>query len=163
MAKAAFKKKRKLFTSKLELNVRKKLMKCCIWSTALYDAETWDILESRWEIPLKFWNVVLEKEGEDQLDWSCEKWTSITKSHGGKKLPTYNKRRKVNWIGHILQRNCRLGHSVEGKIEGMVRRGRWCKQLLNDLRKWEDTGNWNRKHYITHCGELALEEAMDLT
>jgi len=47
MAKAAFKKKRKLFTSKLELNVRKKLMKCCIWSTALYDAETWDILESR--------------------------------------------------------------------------------------------------------------------
>jgi len=40
MAKAAFKKEKKLFTSKLELNLRKKLMKCCIWSTALYDAKT---------------------------------------------------------------------------------------------------------------------------
>jgi len=54
MAKAAFKKKKKLFTSKLEVNVRKKLMKCCIWSTALYDAETWDTSESRRKIPLKF-------------------------------------------------------------------------------------------------------------
>jgi len=45
----------------------------------------------------------------------------------------------------------------------MVRRGRWCKQLLDDLRKREDTGHWNRKHCITRCGELALEKAMDLT
>jgi len=25
-------------------------------------------------LPEKFWNVVLEKDGEDQLDRSCEKW-----------------------------------------------------------------------------------------
>jgi hypothetical protein len=25
------------------------------------------------ETPWKFWNVVLEKDGNDQLDWSCEK------------------------------------------------------------------------------------------
>jgi hypothetical protein len=41
MAKAAFNKKKKLFTSKLELNLRKKLVKCYIWSIALYGAETW--------------------------------------------------------------------------------------------------------------------------
>ena len=44
MAKAAFKKKKKkktLFTSKLDLNLRKKLVKCYIWSMALYGAETW--------------------------------------------------------------------------------------------------------------------------
>jgi hypothetical protein len=40
MAKAAFNKKKKnLFTSKLELNLRKKLVKCYIWSIALYGAE----------------------------------------------------------------------------------------------------------------------------
>jgi hypothetical protein len=33
--------RRKLFTSKLDLNVRKKLVKCYIWSIALYGAETW--------------------------------------------------------------------------------------------------------------------------
>ena len=42
MEKAAFsKKKNALFTSKLELNLRKKLIKCYIWSMALYGAETW--------------------------------------------------------------------------------------------------------------------------
>jgi hypothetical protein len=40
MAKAAFNKKKNLFTSKLDLNLRKKLVKCYIWSMA---AETWTI------------------------------------------------------------------------------------------------------------------------
>ena len=43
MAKAAFSKKTTLFTSKLDLNLRKKLMKCYIWSMALYGAETWTL------------------------------------------------------------------------------------------------------------------------
>ena len=41
MAKAAFNKKRALFNSTLDLKVRKKLVKCYIWSIALYGAETW--------------------------------------------------------------------------------------------------------------------------
>jgi hypothetical protein len=41
MAKAAFNKKKNLFTSKLDLNVTKKLVKCYIWSIAFYGAETW--------------------------------------------------------------------------------------------------------------------------
>jgi len=40
LAKAVFNKKRALFTSTLDLKLRKKLMKCYIWSTALYGAET---------------------------------------------------------------------------------------------------------------------------
>jgi hypothetical protein len=39
MAKAAFKKKKALFTSKLDLNLRKKLVKCYIWGIALCGAE----------------------------------------------------------------------------------------------------------------------------
>ena len=27
------------------------------------------------------------------------------------------KRRKANWFGHILRRNCLLKHVIEGKIE----------------------------------------------
>jgi hypothetical protein len=41
MDKAAFNKKRTLFTSTLNLELRKKLVKCYIWSIALYGAETW--------------------------------------------------------------------------------------------------------------------------
>jgi hypothetical protein len=43
MVKAAFNKKRALFTSTLDLEMRKKLVKCYIWSTALYGAETWTL------------------------------------------------------------------------------------------------------------------------
>ena len=43
MAKAAFSKKKILFTSKLDLNLRKKLIKCYIWSMVLYGAETWTL------------------------------------------------------------------------------------------------------------------------
>ena len=42
MAKTAFNKKN-LFTSTLDLNLRKKLVKCYIWSMALYGAETWTL------------------------------------------------------------------------------------------------------------------------
>jgi hypothetical protein len=40
VAKAAFNRKRALFTSKLDLELRKKLVKCYIWSIALYGDET---------------------------------------------------------------------------------------------------------------------------
>ena len=31
------------------------------------------------------------------------------------------------------------------------------------LTKQMDTGNWNRKRYIALCGELALEEAVNMS
>ena len=43
MAKAAFNKKSVLFTSTLDLELRKKLVECYIWSIALYGAETWKL------------------------------------------------------------------------------------------------------------------------
>jgi hypothetical protein len=43
MAKAAFNKKKALFTSTLDLELRKKLVKYYIWSIALYGAETWKL------------------------------------------------------------------------------------------------------------------------
>jgi hypothetical protein len=43
MAKDAFNKTKNLFTNKLDLNLRKKLVKCFIWRMALYGAETWTL------------------------------------------------------------------------------------------------------------------------
>jgi len=43
MAKAAFNKKKAGFTSTLDLELRKKLVKCYILSIALYGAETWTL------------------------------------------------------------------------------------------------------------------------
>ena len=43
IAKAAFNKKKNLFASTLDLELRKKLVKYYIWSIALYGAETWTL------------------------------------------------------------------------------------------------------------------------
>ena len=63
-----------------------------------------------------FENEVLLKDGEDQLDRSCEKLRNMTK---GLEKRTVN-RRKGNWIGHMLRRNWLLRHVTEGKIEGRM-------------------------------------------
>ena len=60
-----------------------------------------DSLESRSEIPGMFLNVVLEKDGEDQLDRSHEKLRSVSKSQGGEEHCTNNTKRKTKRIGHI--------------------------------------------------------------
>jgi hypothetical protein len=54
MAEAAFNKKTTLFTSKIDVELRKKLVKCYIWSIALYDAETWDTSGSITKTPGTF-------------------------------------------------------------------------------------------------------------
>ena len=43
MAKAAFNSKNTLFTSKLDLSLRQRLVKCDICSMALYGAESWTV------------------------------------------------------------------------------------------------------------------------
>jgi hypothetical protein len=45
MEKAAVNKKMIILIRKLELNLRKKLVECYIWSIALYGAETWNLQE----------------------------------------------------------------------------------------------------------------------
>jgi len=46
-------------------------------------------------------------------------------------------KRKANWIGHILHKNCLLKQVIEGKIKGQIevtRRRRKHKKLLDDLK-----------------------------
>jgi hypothetical protein len=49
------------------------------------------------------------------------------------------RKRKANWIGHILGRNCLLQRVIEGKINGGIevtgRRGRKRRKLLDDLKE----------------------------
>jgi len=48
-------------------------------------------------------------------------------------------KRKANWIGHILCRNCLLQGVIEGKVKGGIevagRRGMRRRKLLDDLKE----------------------------
>ena len=64
------------------------------------------------------------------------------------------RKRKANWIDHILHRNCPLQQIIEGKIKGQIqvtrRRGRRRKKLLDNLK--------DRREYCQ-----LKEEALDRT
>jgi hypothetical protein len=48
-------------------------------------------------------------------------------------------KRKANWMGNILRRNCLLQQVIKGKIKGGIemtgRRGRRRRKLLDDLKE----------------------------
>jgi len=55
------------------------------------------------------------------------------------------KRRKTNWVGHILRRNCLRKHVIGGmiartKVAG--RRGTRRKQLLDDIKERRGYAYW---------------------
>ena len=82
---------------------------------------------------------MLENDVEDQLDRSCEELKSFTESQEGEKNLQTIKRRKANWIGHILRGNCLLKQAIEGNIERRIEvtgiEERRCKQLLDDFKE----------------------------
>ena len=118
MAKAAFNKKRALFTSTLDLELKKKLVKCYIWSIALYGAETWML------------RAVDQKHLESFEMWCWRRmekisWTDHVRNEEvllrvkeQRNILHETHKRKENWIGHILRRNCLLQRVIEGKIQG---------------------------------------------
>ena len=102
MAKAAFNKKKALFTGTLDLELRKKLVKCYIWSRALYGAETWTL------------RTVDQKRLESFEMWCWSRMEKISCTDHVRNdevllrvkeqrniLHEINKR-KANWIGHIF-------------------------------------------------------------
>jgi hypothetical protein len=73
---------------------------------------------SRSETPGKFLNVVLEKDGEDQLDQSCDNEEVLRRVNEQRNILHEINKRKANWIGYILRRTCLLQQVIEEKIKG---------------------------------------------
>ena len=99
MAKAAFNKKKTLFTSKLNLNLRKKLVKCYIWSMDLYGAETWTLRAADQKYLESFemwWWRWMEK-----ISWidRVRNEEVLLRVNEQRNILHEIRKRKVNWIG----------------------------------------------------------------
>jgi len=107
---------------------------CYIWSTALYGAETGTL------------RAVDQKQLESLEMWRWRRMEKISRTDHvrseGVLLRVKEQRnilheiskRKANWIGHILRRNCLLQMVIEGKVKGGIkvtgRQGRRRRNLL---------------------------------
>jgi len=85
---------------------------CFVWCWNL------DTSGSRSEIPGKFWNVVLEKDGEISWTDHVKNEEVLLRVNEQRNILHEIRKRKANWIGHILRRNCILKQVIEGKIKG---------------------------------------------
>jgi hypothetical protein len=83
----------------------------------LYGAETWTF------------RTIDQKYLESFEMWCWRRvekisWTDHVRNeevlHRVKEERNTIKRRKANWIGHVLCRNCLLKHVIEGKLEGRI-------------------------------------------
>ena len=115
------------------------VVKCYVWSIALYGAETWTI------------RAVDQKHLESCEMWCWRKMEKISwadhvrteevlfRVKEQKNILHEIHKRKANWTGHILRRNCLLQRVTEGNIQGGIevtgRQGRRRRKLLDDLKE----------------------------
>ena len=136
-AKRAFSKKYNLFTSKINLNVRKRFLKVYVWSVALYGSENWTIgvsekkrLEAfemwcyRRMLKIRRVDKVTNEEVLRQIDEERSIWKNIVK-------------RRDRLIGHILRHPGIVALILEGQVEGKNCVGRprleYVKQIVGDV------------------------------
>jgi hypothetical protein len=97
LAKAAFNTKRALFTSKVYLGLRKKLIICYIWSRALYGVESWTLR-------------TVDQKHMESFEMGC-----------------WRRMEKISWTDHVRneevlvkeQRDV-LHEIINGKLPGLV-------------------------------------------
>jgi len=130
-------------------------VKCYIWNIALYGAENWTL------------RAVDQKHLESFEMWCWRRmekisWTDHVRNEDvllrvkeQRNILHEIRKRKANWIGHILSRNCLLQRVTEGKIQGGIevtgRQGRRCRKLLDDLKEIRG---------YSHLNEEALDRTM---
>jgi hypothetical protein len=118
MAKAAFYKKRVIFTGTFDLELRKKLVKCYIWSIALYGAETWT-LSSVDQKQLECCEMCCWRRLEE-ISWTerIRNEEVLLRVKEQRNILHEIRKRRTNWIGRLLRRNCLLQQVIEGKVKG---------------------------------------------
>jgi hypothetical protein len=112
------------------------------------------------QISWKSWNV-LEKDGEDELDRSREKWRNVTQSQGRKNILHKTKRRKADCVGHIC-----LGTAFKNvigvKTAGTRRHWRKRKNYWMTFRK-RGCGNLKEEAPEHTPGRTRFWKAVDLS
>jgi hypothetical protein len=102
----------------LDLELRKKLVKCYVWSIALYGAETWTL------------RAVDQKHLESFKMWCWRRMEKISSTDHvrnedvllrvkeQRNIVQEIRKRKTKWIGDVLRKNCLLQRVIEEKING---------------------------------------------
>ena len=116
-ARVTFNKKKQLLCSNsLSLEIKKKLIKSCIWSVVLFGSETWTLGKNEEGVVNVFetwcWRRMLKIKWKDRI-------TNEAVSQRAKEerlLLRILKNRCLSWIGHTIRHNKFVVNTLEGAI-----------------------------------------------
>jgi hypothetical protein len=125
----------KYYTSSLDLNLGKNVVKCYIWSIAFYVTETWALQkgDQKYLESFEMWC----RRRMEKIIWTnrVRNEEVLLRVNEQRNILHNVTRRKADCSGYILCRKCFLEHVIKGNIGRTGRRDRRCKQLLNYLKK----------------------------
>jgi hypothetical protein len=118
-----------------------------------YSAETWTLREADQNyleiFEMWYWRRM------EKISWTdhVRKEEVLLRVNEQRYILYEIRKRKANWIGHILRRNCLLKQVIEGKMKGemevTIRRGSRRKKLLDEPK--DRRGYYHLKEEAQDC------------
>ena len=116
----------------LEKELRKRLVKCFVWSVALYGAETWTLRRNEQKrleaFEMWIWRRMERVEWTDKIKNCC-----CARKVGERRIMLELMKRKRNWMGRWLRRNYLLMDALEGIVNGKTVRGWRRYQMVDNI------------------------------
>ena len=166
MARSVFNNINKIVTTKKITNALKlRIIRCYVYSTLLYGAETWTLnkqLEDRIET-FEMW--MYRRIG--RISWKDRKTNEEVLNILGVKRELLKeiKFRQSRYFGHIKRHNTLLKTILEGKVEGKRARGRQRYKWEDNIKRYteanlskctiwaRDRASWRSITAKLHCGD----------
>ena len=136
LAKKAFNKIRNLVTnSKISMEIRKRFIKCYVWSVLLYGCETWTMSttdEKKIEAVEMWCHRRMLK-----LSWTERKTNEevLQMASAERNMIATIRSRQMRFLGHIMRRGELEDLSITGKLDGKRPRGRPRFTYIEKIRK----------------------------
>lgn len=135
MGKAAFTKRKELLRRSFKRELKKRMVKCLVWSVVLYGAETWTMRKEDMSRLQAFEMWIWRKM--EKITWTEHVTNEEVLRRVGEErgLVEAIRKRQKTWLGHVLRRDSLLQTIIEGHMEGKKRRGRQPMMLMDWLNK----------------------------
>ncbi len=145
MGKEAFNARKRLFTARMNLDLKKRMLKNLVWSVVLYAAETWTLKQAEINkleaFEMWLWRRLMK------ISWTEKKSNAevLQLVREERSLVKTIRDRKKQWIGHIMRHDNLYRDVLEGRMEGKPRKGRRRTRYIDDFGKKETYGSLKRK------------------
>ena len=135
LGKQAFNKRRELMRRSFNQELKKRMVKCLVWSVVLYGAETWTIRQEDLK-RLQAFEMWIWRRME-RISWTEHiSNEEVLKRVGEERgLIEIIRKRQKTWLGHILRGESLFRTIIEGHVEGKRRRGRQPMMMMDWLIK----------------------------